>query len=81
MATEKAPTKAEFLEALKEKGINSLEDLVDAIMPETGGYADDITRSSLEMGSSGSHVLAKQLGLTYGPAHDAGRRGPLYGIF
>ena len=40
MATEKAPTKAEFLEALKKKGINNLEDLLDAIMPETGGFAD-----------------------------------------
>ena len=39
MAAEKqAPTKAEFLEALKKKGINNLEDLADALMPETGGY-------------------------------------------
>ena len=38
MATEK-PTKAEFLEALRENGINSLEDLLDAVIPETGGYA------------------------------------------
>ena len=39
MATEKkSPTKAEFLEALKKKGINNLEDLADAVMPETGGY-------------------------------------------
>ena len=38
MATEKAPTKAEALEELKKKGINNLEDLVDAIIPETGGY-------------------------------------------
>ena len=31
MATEKkAPTKAEFLEALRKKGINNLEDLADA---------------------------------------------------
>jgi len=35
----KKPTKAEFVEALREKGINNLEDLVDAIMPETGGYS------------------------------------------
>ncbi len=41
MASEKTTTKAEFLAALKKKGINNLEDLVDAIMPEadeTGGY-------------------------------------------
>ena len=38
MATDKAPTKAEFLEALNKKGIKNLEDLMDAIMPETGGY-------------------------------------------
>ena len=41
MATNKAPTKAEFLEALSKKGINSLEDLIEAVMPEpdeTGGY-------------------------------------------
>ena len=34
----KGPTKEEFLEALRQKGINNLEDFVDAIMPETGGY-------------------------------------------
>ena len=34
----KGPTKEEFLEALRQKGINNLEDLVDAVMPETGGY-------------------------------------------
>ena len=41
MATEKAPTKAEFLAALNKKGIKSLEDLVDVLMPETdetGGF-------------------------------------------
>ena len=38
------PTKEEFLEALKKNGINSLEDLVDAIMPETGGFT-----STMEM--------------------------------
>ena len=38
MATEKALTKEELLDALSKNGINSLEDLVDAIMPETGGY-------------------------------------------
>ncbi|MCH8799419.1 MAG: hypothetical protein IH963_00770 [Chloroflexi bacterium] len=41
MATQKAPTKAEFLQALSKNGIKNLEDLVDAIMPETnetGGY-------------------------------------------
>ena len=39
MSTHKAPTKEEFLEALKKNGINSLEDLLDAIMPETGGFS------------------------------------------
>lgn len=42
MATEKAPTKADFLAALEKKGIKSLEDLIDIVMPEpdeTGGYA------------------------------------------
>jgi hypothetical protein len=38
MATEKSPTKEEALEALRKKGINNLEDLVDAMIPETGGY-------------------------------------------
>ena len=41
MASEKAPTKADFLAALEKKGIKSLEDLIDAVMPEpdeTGGY-------------------------------------------
>ncbi len=41
MTTEKAPTKAEFLEALKKNGINNLEDLLNAIMPETGGFIQD----------------------------------------
>ena len=41
MTTGKAPTKEEFLEALKKNGIKSLEDLINAIMPEadeTGGF-------------------------------------------
>ena len=38
MATDKLPTKEEFLNALREKGINDLEDFVDVIFPETGGY-------------------------------------------
>jgi len=41
MATNEAPTKADFLAALEKKGIKSLEDLIDAVMPEpdeTGGY-------------------------------------------
>lgn len=44
MATNKAPTKADFLAALEKKGIKSLEDLIDAVMPEpdeTGGYVWD----------------------------------------
>ena len=40
MATDKkAPTKTEFLEALKKNGINNLDDLVNAILPDTGGFA------------------------------------------
>ena len=39
MATKNAPTKAEFLEALRKNGIHSLEDWANAIFPETGGYA------------------------------------------
>ena len=41
MATNKAPGKKEILEALSNKGIKNLEDLIDAIMPETdetGGF-------------------------------------------
>ncbi len=37
MAT-KGPTKEEFVEALRQQGINNLDDLVDAILPETGGH-------------------------------------------
>ncbi len=58
MATDKGPTKAEFLEALKENGINSLEDLADAIMPEadeTGGYMFNmVTDASYAVGESGN---------------------------
>ncbi len=49
MATEKAPTKAEFLAALSKKGINSLEELVDAIMPEAdeaGGFSSFISEEN-----------------------------------
>ena len=38
MATEKEMTKEELLEAFNKNGIHTLEDLVDAMMPETGGY-------------------------------------------
>ena len=41
MATDKIPTNQEFLEALKKKGINTLEELIAAVMPEneeTGGF-------------------------------------------
>ena len=37
MATQQ-PTKDEFVEALRKEGIHTLEDLWDAIFPETGGY-------------------------------------------
>ena len=41
MAANKTPSKKEILEALSNKGIKNLEELIDAIMPETdetGGY-------------------------------------------
>jgi len=37
--TDDKPAKHEILEALSENGIINLENLVDALMPETGGYA------------------------------------------
>ena len=49
MATEKATTKVEFLAALSKKGINNLEELVDAIMPEadeTGGFSSFISEET-----------------------------------
>ena len=78
MATDKAMTKAEFLEALKEKGINNLEDLVEAIMPDTAGYVD-IMRDSIEMGATGPpfESLSRYFGI--GIAGDVGKRPPLYG--
>ncbi len=39
IATDKAPTKEEILEALSKNSINNIEELVDALMPGTGGYA------------------------------------------
>jgi hypothetical protein len=40
MTTQNQPTKEEFLEALTKNGINSLEDLVEALLPsETGGFS------------------------------------------
>ena len=38
MATEKEMTKEELLEAFNKNGIHTLEDLIDTMMPETGGY-------------------------------------------
>ena len=38
MATDQELTKEELLEAFKKNGINTLEDLLDALMPETSGY-------------------------------------------
>ena len=49
MATEKAPTKAEFLAALSKKGIKNLEDLIDAILPEadeTGGFSSFLSEEN-----------------------------------
>ena len=40
MATENTPTKEEILENLSKNGINNLEDLIEALMPETGGYRE-----------------------------------------
>ena len=74
MATDKAPTKAEFLEALKKNGINNLEDLVDALLPETGGYSDTI--GAVEVGG----LSARVTGPPHGWALDVGTRiGQLYG--
>jgi len=39
MATDKIPTKVEFLEALRKNGINNLEKLVDWMFSERGAYA------------------------------------------
>ena len=38
MVTENTPTKEEILEALSKSGINNLEELIEVLMPETGGY-------------------------------------------
>lgn len=75
MATDKAPSKAEFLEALRQKGITTLDELLDAIMPETGGYdyekADDM--SGWEHPASS---LAKFFAFGFGFAGDVGTRPP-----
>ena len=59
------PTKEEFLAALSENGINNLEELVDAIIPdETGGYRFMIDPGALfgdenefDFPTHGLHVL------------------------
>ena len=40
MATENTPTKEDILENLSKNGINNLDDLIEALMPETGGYRE-----------------------------------------
>ena len=46
MATKKAPTKEQILEALRKNGIKNLEELIEALLPnETGGYALDMWMS------------------------------------
>ena len=68
MATEKAPTKADFLAALNKKGIKSLEDLIDAVMPEpdeTGGYIIGVMGMA-EEGTDGVYqILLGHLPLTF----------------
>ena len=38
MVTENTPSKEEILEALSKNGINNLEELIEVLLPETGGY-------------------------------------------
>ena len=65
MATVKAPTKAEFLEALSKNGIKTLEDLVDALLPsETGGYLFQMYIS--EGNEDAERWLKSKLDLWYG---------------
>ena len=62
MATQKAPTKEEFLAALKKNGIKNLEDLLDVIMPETdetGGYIIGVSMMSQE--NRETHAWLKSL--------------------
>ena len=73
MATEN-PTKEQFLKALNEKGINNLEDLLDAIMPETGGFvhAEDDSQEGWE--GPPAAAISKFFG--FGFALDVGTRPP-----
>jgi len=75
MATEK-PTKEQFMEALREKGINNLEDLLDAIMPETGGFvhAEDDSQEGWE--APPAAAISKFFGFGFGTALDVGTRPP-----
>ncbi len=60
MTNEKAPTKEEFLAALSETGINNLEELVEAIIPEaneTGGYRFIINMDASDDEGHRLHVL------------------------
>ena len=72
MATEKGPTKAEFLEALRQKGITTLDELMDAILPETGGFvyetADD--QSGYEGVYHPAAAIDKFFAFGFGPAGD-----------
>ncbi len=74
MSTDKAPSKEEFLKALHEKGIETLEDLLDAIMPETGGFT-----AQMEMPDNTSGLELEPLSVAmwrhFGPDVPTIRRG------
>ena len=70
MATEKAPTKAEFMEALSKKGINNLDDLMDAIMPETGGFSYE---DWIEAAGQPANALARFFSFGMGSLDDRGQ--------
>ena len=77
MATDKTPTKAEFKEALSKKGINNLEDLIDAMIPETAGFVYDIDMASYSI------PMWRYFGIdvpSLGPAEDTAGLGNVPGI-
>jgi len=77
MATQ-GPSKKEFLEALNKKGITTVEELVDAIMPETGGYEYETSgdQSGLEGPLAAATALDSFFKFGFGSALDVGQRAP-----
>ncbi len=57
----KRPTKEEFLEALRQQGINNLEDFLDAILPETGGYGHNMGTEGF-----GEHINLPEIPMPWG---------------